>query len=84
MVFGRGRVLGWLQPVQRLRVETPMKRDLKKPLALSRETLRNLDASKLGPIHGAANAQSGIRNGIPYCSGVAACSLGLCLQPGWH
>ncbi len=61
-----------------------MKRDLKKPLALSRETLRSLDTAELAPVHGGANAQSSIRNGIPYCSGAANCSLALCYQPVWR
>ncbi len=60
-----------------------MKRDLKKPLALARETLRSLDTAELAPVHGGANAQSSIRNGIPYCSGAANCSFIVCSLVGW-
>ena len=61
-----------------------MKRSAKKPLALTRETLRTVEMTELAPVHGGANVQSAVRNGIPYCSAGVNCSLAVCYQPGWH
>jgi hypothetical protein len=74
-------LLGWVQREQRLRVEAAMKRNIKKPLALARETLRSLEAAELAPTRGGGNVQSGTLN---QCSVGVYCTVCCNLVGWWH
>jgi hypothetical protein len=63
-----------------------MKKQAKKPLALSRETLRNLDNEKLVVANGAALSRTAVNmnctNGLVNCSGVGCSIVGWSIGGG--